>query len=188
MKKTTLLIVMALLCQFFSVYAQGVAENKALVKPLNIGDRVPNLTFTNVINGDRQTMRLSDFKGKAIVLDFWATWCSACIKFFPKMYDLQSRYGKNLQVILIDDSESDTKEKVEAFVAKRIGNEDEISLPVAFHDSLTKALFPHRMFPHYVWIGADRRVKAITAVADLNTANIENFIAGRSLYLKRKEY
>lgn len=188
MKKTTLLIVMALLCHIFSSHAQLAGKDETQIRPLEVGDRVPDLTFTDILNGNKQILRLSDLKGKAIILDFWATWCGACIAFFPKMHNLQAKYGKNVQVILVGDSESDTKKSVEAFLSKRAGTPDEIKLPVAFHDTLTKSLFPHKMFPHYVWIGADRRVKAITAVGAMSPENLENFIAGRDIYVERKEY
>jgi len=188
MKKTTLVIVMAMLCHIFSACAQITAKNEMAIRPLTIGDKVPDLTFTNILNGNRKSLSLSAFKGKAIILDFWATWCSSCISAFPKMYDYQNKYHRNLQVILVGDAETDTKQELEAILAKRSGTKDEIQLPVASHDTLTTALFPHRAFPHYVWIGADRRVKAITSSSIVNQENLENFIAGRDLYVKTKEY
>ena len=59
--------------------------NKHEIKPLKIGDKVPDIEFKNIINYKSKTARLSDFKGKLVILDFWGTWCTSCIAAFPKM-------------------------------------------------------------------------------------------------------
>ena len=46
------------------------------VKALKIGDTVPDITITSVYNYPASTIHLSDLKGKLVILDFWATWCS----------------------------------------------------------------------------------------------------------------
>ncbi len=45
-------------------------------------------------------MKLSDFQGKAVLLNFWATWCEPCKVEMPWFVDLQKKYGpQGLQVI-----------------------------------------------------------------------------------------
>jgi thiol-disulfide isomerase/thioredoxin len=49
---------------------------------------------------DGKTMRLSDFRGKAVLLNFWATWCSPCKIEMPWFVDLQKEYGsQGLQIV-----------------------------------------------------------------------------------------
>jgi thiol-disulfide isomerase/thioredoxin len=49
---------------------------------------------------DGKTLRLSDLKGKAVLLNFWATWCSPCKIEMPWFVDLQKQYGpQGLQII-----------------------------------------------------------------------------------------
>jgi thiol-disulfide isomerase/thioredoxin len=48
---------------------------------------------------DGSTKRLSDFRGKAVLLNFWTTWCSACMTEMPDLNQLHDLYPDNLKVI-----------------------------------------------------------------------------------------
>ena len=85
------------------------------IKALTIGDTVPDITITNVYNYPASTIHLSDLKGKLVILDFWSTWCGACIEAFPKMEKLQKEFGDQLQVILVNTYEGDTIQRVKSF-------------------------------------------------------------------------
>jgi thiol-disulfide isomerase/thioredoxin len=50
----------------------------------------PDFTLQSL---DGKTVRLSDFRGKAVVLNFWATWCGPCKIEMPWFVDLQKQYG-----------------------------------------------------------------------------------------------
>lgn len=69
---------------------------------------------------DGKTMRLSDFRGKAVLLNFWATWCGPCKVEMPWFVDLQNEYGsQGLQIVgvAMDDA---SKEDIAKF-AKDMG-------------------------------------------------------------------
>src|SRR3569623_31768 len=73
------------------------------VKALHIGDTVPNVTLTNVYNYPSSTIQLSDLKGKLVILDFWAVWCTGCVQAVPKLDFLEKHFKKKLQVILVNE-------------------------------------------------------------------------------------
>jgi len=63
-----------------------------------------NFSFKDITG---KKVSLSDFKGKVILLDFWATWCVPCKQEIPGFIELQKRYGgRGLQIIglSVDDS------------------------------------------------------------------------------------
>ena len=74
----------------------------------------PNMVFTSP-NGTE--MRLSDYKGKVILVNIWATWCAPCIAEMPMLNDLQvARRGANFEVVTI--SLDRTAAEAEAWLRK----------------------------------------------------------------------
>jgi peroxiredoxin len=72
------------------------------------GVEAPNFSLLTL---DGQKVKLSDYRGKAVLLNFWATWCPPCKVEMPWFVDLQKQYGKDGLVILgvaMDDSEPAT--------------------------------------------------------------------------------
>lgn len=55
-----------------------------------VGEPFPDFEFPDVLTG--KTIRLSDLKGKVVVLDFWASWCVPCLVELPRMKQLYAKY------------------------------------------------------------------------------------------------
>ena len=72
----------------------------ALEKP-KIGSPVPTLLMETT---DGKTIRSGDWKGKPVLLDFWASWCGYCIEAFPKLKQMQEQ-SPALQLISINTDE-----------------------------------------------------------------------------------
>ena len=73
-----------------------------------VGSMAPDFTLQTV---DGKPVKLSDYRGKAVLLNFWATWCPPCKVEMPWFEDLQKQYGKDGLVVLgiaMDDSEPAT--------------------------------------------------------------------------------
>ena len=58
---------------------------------------VPKVAFQD---GQGRKLTLDDFKGKLVVLDFWATWCGPCKQEMPGYQKLVDRYGAQVFVVI----------------------------------------------------------------------------------------
>ena len=178
MKKVTLSGLAILMLVQFEVVAQ-----QAKGKELKIGDVVPEMEIMNIINYSGNSIKFSDFKGKLLILDFWATWCSPCIASFPKLDSLQKKFDGKIQIIGVT---SETKEVVAPIISKlkEIKHVNPVSV---ISDNQLNKLFPHTSLPHCVWINEEGKVVAITEGKDVNAANIQSLLNKSNLNLVEKK-
>ncbi|MCH9021423.1 MAG: redoxin domain-containing protein [Planctomycetes bacterium] len=100
-----------------------------------IDETVPDFTFTDLA-GNKQN--ISEFRGKKVILNFWATWCPPCVLEIPHFIELKkSMSDEELVIIGISDDE---RQKLGKFIKKHninyiIGNSDD--LPSPFYDIMS---------------------------------------------------
>ncbi|MFT3979632.1 MAG: TlpA disulfide reductase family protein [Ferruginibacter sp.] len=144
--------------------------------PLHPGNHVPAVYM-------QQLQQLAPTRPRLFILDFWATWCSSCIKNFPVMAGLQQQHGNALGIVLINSSSTaDNAQKIAAFFKKYHATHPQLpAFKQLVNDSSFTALFPFTAIPHYVWISHTGRVLAITGSEALNNDNIEKALRGELL-------
>ena len=93
----------------------------------------PKLELNDI---EGRALRLSDYKGKIVLLNFWATWCAPCRAEMPDLVKWQREYkGKGLQVIGVTYPPEESAE-VREFI-KSI----KVNYPIALGEEQTKAVF-----------------------------------------------
>ena len=106
-------------------------------------------------DADGRKVSLSKFKGKVIILDFWATWCVPCKAEIPGFIELQKKYGdRGLQILglSVDDSQS---------MAKKYSDEMKMNYPILLADGkedILRAYDPIKSIPVSVVIDRQGRI------------------------------
>ena len=85
-----------------SMISYGNDYEKLLTSAIAKGELMnhvaPEINF--LWSSDKNTKPLSEYKGKVVVIDFWATWCGPCFRSFPNIRALQERYkGYDVEIL-----------------------------------------------------------------------------------------
>lgn len=95
---------------------------------------IPEMGWTGF---DGSVQKLKDLRGKAVILDFWATYCPPCIEEIPHLKELKKKHGDELVIIGLHVGGEEDKAKVPEFVEKL-----KIDYPLAYpEDELTSFVF-----------------------------------------------
>jgi cytochrome c biogenesis protein CcmG/thiol:disulfide interchange protein DsbE len=125
----------------------GTRRNAIAVESLAPDFSLPDLTG--------QKLDLSSYRGKVILLDFWATWCDPCRDEIPHFVELQNRYGgQGLQIVGV--SMDDGPEPVRDFYQRF-----KMNYPVVMGNAKTGELYGGVLgLPIAFLIGRDGRISA----------------------------
>ena len=153
---------------------------KAQIKSLAVGDMMPDLKF-EMLDYKKPTASLSEFKGKLLILDFWATSCTDCIAKFPELVSIQKKMGDKVMILPIG-FDARQEGSIKTFLAKRKNENKPINLPSALQrisDTLLMKLIVFNTIPHEVWIDTTGKIIAITGPNEVNEKNISDYFQGK---------
>src|SRR5688500_19588562 len=88
---------------------------------------------------DGSIQKLKDHRGKAVILDFWATYCKPCIDMIPHLKSLQAQYGSDLVVVGLHVGGEEDRPKISEFV-DRLKIDYTLAYP---EEALTAFVFGH---------------------------------------------
>ncbi len=143
------------------------------------GEQVPDIEFKTILNSSVKNVKLSQLKGKVVLIDFWATWCSPCVAAMPHLQELQQKFKNQLQVITVSD---ETVKRVALFLKVRPSN---LWFAIDKGETLN-GLFPHRTIPHVVLIDAEGRLIANTNSEEVTAEVMAKLIKKENVNLKVK--
>jgi cytochrome c biogenesis protein CcmG/thiol:disulfide interchange protein DsbE len=142
-RSSRIFLLASILCVaiLISACAKPVAPNEPLSSgPSGTTYPMPPLSSYSElgwIGTNGQRARLLDYRGKVLVLDFYATWCEPCRQSIPRLNGLQKKYGpEGVQVVGLNVGGPDDRIKVNEF-AKQL----DIQYPLGFPDKALTDLF-----------------------------------------------
>ncbi|MBI5204505.1 MAG: TlpA family protein disulfide reductase [Nitrospirae bacterium] len=151
MKKTFAIIVISSLLIFASSCQKK--EGEVEIKPPSIGDTAPDFTLKG-INGN--TISLADYKGKVVMVEFWATWCPPCRELAPILEKIHKKYKDKGFIILALVSRDEGEAAIKSFI-----KEHGITYPVLLADQETMRHYGVSSIPVNFIINKEGRVVSI---------------------------
>jgi len=164
LKAYSLLLIFVSMFSLSDAWAQSAemqaAERQGEVKPLLTAQKVPDEFWTRkhlfYIDGDTVRKDLSAYKDKMLVLGFWATWCSSCLKNGPMIETIVDKNPEKLAYVKVNSMRTkDNVVKINNLLNGSIGQSYGLqsdSFSSVIEDTYLQELFPNHGYPLYVWI------------------------------------
>jgi cytochrome c biogenesis protein CcmG, thiol:disulfide interchange protein DsbE len=141
---------------------------------LEAGAKAPNFSLAVIKNTPAKKITLTDYMGKVVYVDFWASWCGPCQRSFPVLDKLRAKYkNQGFEVLAINMDEK--VEDAHGFLTKY-----PVGFPIA-HDPVGKVgdLYQLKGMPsgyivdrkgvvNYVVVGFDEKAEAATIEAKIS--------------------
>jgi peroxiredoxin len=146
--------------------AAPVAHAAGALEPWT-GGPTPALSLKNLAGKD---VGLDDFRGRTVIVNFWATWCEPCVAEMPSLQRLRDRMAPaGLEVIAVNLQENTPR--IQPFI-ERLG----ITFPVVRdHDGSVRAAWGVGVFPTSFVVGPDRRIALwVKGEIDWDDARVES--------------
>ena len=164
--KKIVAIIASLLALFFTAKAQSAVSDdpddtyaKELLKP---EASAPDFTIGTP---DGKSVRLSDFKGKYVVLDFWATWCPDCRADVPHLKEIHKAYASDSVAFLSVSFDTD-KDKWTSYIRDNGMDWAHGSELKKWKETTVSSLYYVKWIPSIYLIGPDGKVILGTVVLD----------------------
>lgn len=159
------------------------AEKKGFISPRRkapsvrpeVGNVAPDFSLREA---DGKTIALKDYKGKVVVMAFWASWCGACKSSLPEMEKLQKEYsGKPVLMLGVNCGEKGgTNEKAVELIKKA-----NYTFRVGYEGDVASGLYEVTSYPTIYVVGPDGKIVHKQKGLGANGANVLRPIIEKSL-------
>ena len=141
-----------------AVEEDSTAEEDGVVEADDASSQRQQAVDFTVFDAEGQEVKLSDFFGKPVVVNFWATWCGYCKQEMPDFQEVYEKYKDQVHFLMIQstDGSRETKEMGEAYI-----QEEGYSFPV-YYDENREAVYVYSVYslPTTILLDAEGRVAA----------------------------
>lgn len=184
-------------------HSQCIAQNQTGNLQIKVGEIVPDVFLGKIVNYTDflpkkiDSLYLNDLNGKLVILDFWSAFCGTCIAKFPKLYDLQKEFGDKIIILPVGFSTQIKSGMIRGDIQRLVTSwrftPKELRLPSTHiierekYPSDLSLLFPFNSVPTIVWIGADRRLIAVTSAQALTENTIRSLLGKKKVNLVQKK-
>lgn len=156
------------LLALFALTVTGAAHAGGELKSWT-GGATPALALRSL---DGKPVNLADYKGKVVLINFWATWCAPCIEEMPSMQKLRDKLGPaGFEVLAVNYQEGEAR--INDFLKKR-----PLQLPIVRdHDGSARTAWGVRVFPTSFIVDAGQRIRyTVVGDVDWSSARVESQI------------
>ena len=151
---------------------------------LKVGEKCPDFTLLDVHHPPSKNVRLADFAGKWLIVDFWNKACVICPRSFPKLSELQEIFRDSVHFLLIGINNTRFNAGIEGFYEK-LRLRDNLQLSIAY-DSVAKNALGVRTVPHILVVDPKGVIRAVTLPDELNEEVLRSFLSGKNPPIKQK--
>jgi thiol-disulfide isomerase/thioredoxin len=130
----------------------------AFARAVETGDAAPDFSLPRLRASDGAEVRLADFRGKVVYVDFWASWCPPCLVSIPLLNELRDEYvaaGKAFEVVAIN-VDSDPEDGIDFLLDEPVNY-----VVVSDPEGRTPALYGVPGMPTSYLVDAQGRVRLV---------------------------
>ncbi len=172
--KLFLSLAAALLLGAVSLRAQEAKDlDPQYAKDLIKSGQAPDFTLPGT---DGKTYSLKDFRGKTLILDFWATWCPDCREEMPQLLALQKKLKGRKDIVMVGVSFDTDPAKLEAYVKEQGIGWLQLSDFKSKKESAISEAYHIQWIPTKYVIGPDGKVLLATVMQDKVDALVQKLL------------
>ncbi|MDN8587460.1 redoxin domain-containing protein [Paenibacillus sp. 11B] len=100
---TILIGIAALLTAAWAIYQGNLSSDTQRIGAIEIGAVAPEFT---AVNSAGEQVKLSDYRGKVVMINFWASWCTPCVREMPMINQIAQTYQEDVQTLFVNVGEA----------------------------------------------------------------------------------